>query len=83
VISAFDAQTFTVSNQGTAAAGPFSVEVVNFGAFSFTGLAAGGRETRTYASGCAAGTLEARADYLNQVVESNETNSTRSIDVIC
>jgi subtilase family serine protease len=83
VISALELTTFTVRNQGNAAAGPFSVQVVGFGTFAFSGLAAGAQETRTYTNGCAAGIHEARADYLNQVVESDETNNIRSIDVIC
>jgi hypothetical protein len=40
-------------------------------------------EKRTYTSGCSFGIHEARADYLNQVDESDETNNTRTIDVIC
>jgi subtilase family serine protease len=72
-----------VRNQGAGPAGPFSVLVVGFSPFSFAGLAAGAEATRTYASGCSEGTYEARADYLNQVAESNEANNTRIINVIC
>ena len=83
MISDLGVATFTVRNQGTGAAGPFSVQVTGFSTFAFTGLAAGAQETRTYTSGCSFGFREARADYLNQVAESNETNNNRSIDPIC
>jgi hypothetical protein len=72
VISNFTGSEFTVKNQGVAAAGPFRVAVQNF---DFTGLAAGLSETRSYTSNCTQ-TWEARADSLNQVGESNETNNT-------
>ncbi len=75
--------TFTVRNQGPGAAQPFSVLVTGFPPVSFLGLAAGAAETRSYTSGCTQGFREARADYLNQVVETDETNNTRSIDPIC
>ena len=47
VITDLGITTFTVSNQGTAAAaGPFSVLVTGFPPVSFTGLAAGAQATR-------------------------------------
>jgi hypothetical protein len=76
VISALTLNNFTVRNQGPGAAGPFTVTVAGFGTFDFSGLAAGESATRTYSSGCN-GTSEARADSLNQVEESDESNNVR------
>jgi hypothetical protein len=76
VISALTLNTFTVKNQGLGAAGPFKVTVHGFGTFDFSGLAAGESATRTYSSGCN-GTSEARADSLNQVEETDESNNVR------
>jgi hypothetical protein len=83
VITDLGITTFTVANQGTGAAGTFSVLVTGFPPVAIGSLAAGGSATRTYTSGCSFGFREARADYLNQVAESNETNNSRSIDPIC
>lgn len=49
-----------------------------YGAFSFSGLAAGQSETRQYSSGCNVAP-EATADSLNQVAGSDETNNVRKI----
>jgi hypothetical protein len=76
VISEFRLDQYTVTNQGTAAAGAFRVSVVSPMSTthdSFSGLAAGQSETRTYTRGCEA--REARADTLNQVSETNESNN--------
>jgi hypothetical protein len=83
VVTDLGITTFTVRNQGTVAAGAFSVLVTGFPPVAIAGLAAGAEVTRNYTSGCTQGFREARADYLNQVVESNEANNTRSIDPIC
>jgi hypothetical protein len=72
-----------VRNQGSAAAGAFSVLVTGFPPVAIAGLAAGAEVTRQYTTGCVGGLREARADYLMQVIESNELNNTRSIDPIC
>jgi hypothetical protein len=76
VISGLNLNEFTVKNQGSGAAGPFKVTVVGFGTYDFSGLAAGESATRTYSSGCN-GASEARADSLNQVEESDESNNSR------
>ena len=78
VISALTKESFTVSNTGTAAAGPFTVRVVHSSTettqdFSFSGLAAGASETRSFF--CYPGPLTASADPDNAVAESNETNN--------
>jgi hypothetical protein len=86
VISSHDAvaNQFTITNRGTAAAGRFSVKVTTLNSFEFDdGLAPGESATRTYASGCRAGTHEVRADSLFEVDESNESNNVATTDVIC
>jgi hypothetical protein len=75
---------FTVKNQGSAAAGKFSVTATGFASFQFSGLSAGESESRTYATdGCQPTTHEIRADSLSEVNESDETNNVASLDVIC
>jgi subtilase family serine protease len=69
--------TFTVRNSGQAAAGPFLVSVVSASGsqdFDFPGLASGASETREYFRPCGEA-REARADSLNKVSESDETNN--------
>jgi hypothetical protein len=72
----------TVKNQGTAAAGPFTVTVYNGAtardSVQFAGLAAGASATMTYTSGSCAGSWTAVADSSNVVAESNEGNNTRA-----
>ena len=80
VIASFDNDEFTVKNQGVASAGPFRVTVTASPSgqrqeFNFTGLAPGQSGNGSYFSTCDQ-TWEARADSLNQVGESNETNNT-------
>jgi hypothetical protein len=77
VFSAMTATTFTVRNSGKVAAGPFRVSVVSASGtenFDFPGLAVGESQERTYNRPCGE-IREARADSLNQVSESNETNN--------
>jgi hypothetical protein len=81
--STADRYYFTVTNRGPGAAGAFTVSVTAHGSFSFAGLAAGASVTRTYDPNCYAGTLEARADALSQVAETDEANNTRSVDNVC
>jgi hypothetical protein len=72
----------TVKNQGTGAAGPFTVTVYNGSAVRdsvpFAKLAAGASATLTYESGSCDGTWTAVADSDNVVPESNEGNNTRA-----
>ena len=76
IITALNIHDVTVKNQGTAAAGPFVVTLVNAGTQNFDGLAAGASVTRTYnTNNCSGGTDEARADSTFIVDESNETNN--------
>jgi subtilase family serine protease len=72
-----------VANQGTADAGPFAIVFNGFPLIQVGGLAAGQSVMLTYTSGCAGGTHTAVVDALSQVAESDETNNTASIDVIC
>ena len=68
--------TFTVRNSGQRDAGPFRVSVVKASGtqdFDFPGLAKGASAQQTYSAGCES--REARADSLNQVSESDETNN--------
>jgi subtilase family serine protease len=82
VISALTETSFSVTNSGVAAAGPFVVTVALIGTFSFTGLAPGQSATRTW-SVCRRGTLTGVADRGATVAESNEANNTRSLVSDC
>ena len=82
VITALTETSFTVTNTGTAAAGPFVVSVTLIGTFSFAGLAPHESATRTW-SACRRGTLNAVADRGRTVTESNEANNTRSLVSDC
>jgi RNA polymerase sigma factor (sigma-70 family) len=82
VVSALSETSFTVTNVGDAAAGPFVVSVTLIGTFSFSGLAAGQSQTRVW-SACRVGTLRAIADRGHTVAESNEDNNTRSLVSDC
>ena len=71
------ANTFTVRNSGQRDAGPFRVSVVSASGtenFDFPGLAMGESQQQTY-NAALRRVAEARADSLNQVSESNETNN--------
>ena len=71
--------SFTVTNQGSAAAGSFTVSVSGeTSSFAIPGLAAGASATRTFRTACKVATQEARADSLSEVAETNESNNTRS-----
>ncbi len=79
VISALGRSSFTVTNTGTAAAGPFVVSVTFVGTFTFSGLAPGQSVTRTWSALCPTGrVLTAVADRGQAVAESNEGNNARS-----
>lgn len=82
VITALGRSSFTVTNVGSAPAGPFVVTVSQIGTFTFSGLAPGQSATRTW-SVCRTGTLIAVADARRTVAESNENNNTRSFTSTC
>jgi hypothetical protein len=82
VVTALTETSFTVTNTGTAAAGPFVVSVTLIGTFSIPGLAAGQSVTRVW-SACRRGTLTAIADRGRTVAESNEDNNTRALVSDC
>ncbi len=71
----------TVKNQGTAAAGPFTVTVYNGptvrDSVQFAGLPAGASMTLAYTSGSCDGSWTAVADSSNAIPESNEGNNTK------
>jgi hypothetical protein len=73
---------FTVSNVGTAPAGPFVVSVTLIGTFSFSGLAPGQSATRVW-SACRIGTLTAVADRGRTVAEWDEDDNVRSLVSDC
>lgn len=83
MVSAFTPTQITVANQGTADAGPFTIVLTGYPQLQVAGLAKGQAATFTYTTGCAFGLHTAVVDATNQVVESDETNNTASIDVIC
>lgn len=75
---------FTVANQGPGPAGPFTVDVPGEGSFTIPGLAAGASVTEEFPKACKVGTVQAIADSLGQVAESDETNNTRSYtETVC
>jgi len=75
---------FTVTNQGPAAAGTFTVAVPGEGSFPIAGLAPGASASRTFRMVCKVATQQAIADSLSQVAETDETNNTRSYtETIC
>ncbi len=77
VFSEMTSNTFTVRNSGQRDAGPFRVSVVSASGtqdFDFPGLAKGESQAREYNRPCGEA-REARADSLNQVSESDETNN--------
>ena len=82
IITHLNIGEITVKNQGTAAAGSFSIRVYNGAAVRDTvlvpGLAAGATTTVMYTSGNCEGFWTAVADYTNVVPESNEGNNTRA-----
>jgi RNA polymerase sigma factor (sigma-70 family) len=82
VVSALSRTGFSVTNIGTAAAGPFVVSVTLIGTFTIPGLAPGQTVTRTW-SICRTGTITAIADRGAAVAESDERNNTRSIVNTC
>src|SRR5262249_52381147 len=82
VVSALGETSFTVTNAGTAPAGPLVVTVTLIGTFSCRGLGPGESATRTW-SACRVGTLTAIADRGRAVAESNEANNTRSLASDC
>jgi RNA polymerase sigma factor (sigma-70 family) len=82
VVSSLTETGFTVTNTGTAAAGPFVVSVTLIGTFSIPGLAPGQSATRVW-SACRRGTLTAIADRGQAVAESNERNNARSLVSDC
>jgi hypothetical protein len=82
VVTSLTRTGFTVTNAGTAPAGPFVVSVTLIGTFTIPGLAPGQSVTRTW-SVCRTGTLTAIADRGGNVTESNESNNSRSIASTC
>lgn len=84
IVTELTTTTVTVKNQGTDAAGPFNVTLTGEGTVRFTdGLAAGASEMRGIPSPNCFAPHHAVADSGNEVVESDETNNTKDIMVIC
>jgi hypothetical protein len=82
VVSSLTETSFTVTNPGTAPAGPFVVSVTMIGTFTFAALGPGESATRTW-SACRVGTLTAIADRGGAVAESDEANNARSLVSDC
>jgi hypothetical protein len=84
VISQLAKDSFTVKNQGEAAAEAFVVTLTNSNvgaaSYSFAGLAAGASATQTFF--CHSGRDTAVADAGGAVAESNETNNSATLDVV-
>ena len=74
---------FTVKNQGTGAAKPFTVSVSGHGTFTIPGLAPGASATRTYKTTCQNVVDTAIADSLGEVAETDETNNNATLQDAC
>jgi hypothetical protein len=83
VITAFDATSITVNNQGSGPAGPFSISATSYPPMTSAGLAPGASQTFGSGHGCTFGPHHAVVDPMDQVKESDENNNTADIDVIC
>src|SRR4051794_22708896 len=73
---------FTVTNQGAGAAGAFRVSVAGVGTFDIPGLASGASASRTFSDVCRS-VVDATADSLGQVQESDEANNARHREFVC
>ncbi|MEA2168769.1 MAG: hypothetical protein QOF76_2069 [Solirubrobacteraceae bacterium] len=85
VITEFTTTQVTVMNQGSKAAGAFSVGVQDFPNQPVSGLAAGQSATVNYGNSCNHDPrfITATADVNGQVNESNESNNTMTLDTAC
>jgi RNA polymerase sigma factor (sigma-70 family) len=84
VVSSLTASSATVTNAGSAAAGPSVLTVsVPGGTFTIPGLAPGASATRTWSTCIPPGNITATADSGSQVAEASEGNNTRSISAAC
>jgi hypothetical protein len=82
VITALAINEVTVKNQGTAAAGAFTVSVPGGGIVRIAGLAAGASVTSAYTTGnCNLSDYRATVDPGNAVTESDETNNVSGLTV--
>jgi hypothetical protein len=76
--------SFTVANQGTGAAGPFTVDIPGEGTFPIAGLAPGASATRTFRTACKVAAETATADPRGQIAETDESNNSRSFtETVC
>jgi RNA polymerase sigma factor (sigma-70 family) len=84
VITRLTSSSVTVTNVGSASAGPFSVHLPSWiGDFYVTaGLAPGASASRSWTA-CAPGTIDAVADGRAEVAESNERNNSASTPAPC
>jgi RNA polymerase sigma factor (sigma-70 family) len=82
VISSLTKFTVTVTNRGTATAGPSVLTITLVGTFTVPSLAPGASATFSWST-CRPGTYSAIADRTNAVAESNEENNTASRSNTC
>ena len=82
MITDLTSTSVTVKNQGTGAAGPFSVKVDDAMFFPMGPLSPGASQTANFSGACGTGS-SAFADINNQVLESNEANNGFSNNIIC
>lgn len=85
VITALDTRTATITNTGTAAAGPFNLTVTGWGVVRSGGLAAGASQPLNFYGGTnCGGDYRAFVDSQNEVVEQNEFDNAReNLGVVC
>ena len=83
VITELGSISMTVTNQGSAAAGPFDVTATGYPAMHSEGLAAGASQTFKSGTGCNGGAVHAVVDPGNLVRESDEDNNTADAQQIC
>lgn len=84
VVTELEQQTVTVKNQGTATAPASTLRVSPSKNVAIPALAPGQSITRVWNDGsCPDGTWTATADFLGQVDESNESNNSKVLQLIC
>jgi RNA polymerase sigma factor (sigma-70 family) len=82
VISSFTKFSITITNRGTATAGPSILTITLVGTFTVPSLAPGASATFSWST-CRVGTYSAMVDRTNVVKESNESNNTASRRSTC
>jgi heme-binding NEAT domain protein len=83
VITSLGTFSITLKNQGSAAAGPFSVTATTYPKLRVQALGAGASVTIQSGHNCQEGSYHAFVDSGSEVAESNENNNTADAQQIC